>query len=229
MYGAEWLIGLGVLGLAIGLGCGYLLAARHGSAGRARQLEAQLTAARQELDDYRNEVVAQFSETARKFQTLNDSYTDLHEQLAKSSSVLCGDLTGPLLEAPSGHQDLIPAEIRDEVDALAAGANAPKAQREEVSEEIRVAEPQASAAASNSTPSDAAAGGPATGGKQAAARQSRPASSSKSAPGDAQPDPASAAPTGSAGKTGAQQRTGAEGSEAAKRTEPAQRAAGGSG
>lgn len=148
MYGAEWLIGLGVLGLAVGLGCGYFLAARRGSAGRARQLEAQLTAARQELDDYRNEVVAQFSETARKFQTLNDSYTDLHEQLARSSSVLCGDLTGPLLQAPDGHQDLIPAEIRDEVDALAAGANAPQAQREEVDEEIRVAEPEARAAAS---------------------------------------------------------------------------------
>lgn len=148
MYGAEWLIGLGVLGLAVGLGCGYFLAARRGSPGRARQLEAQLTAARQELDDYRNEVVAQFSETARKFQTLNDSYTDLHEQLAKSSSVLCGDLTGPLLQAPDGHQDLIPAEIRDEVDALAAGANAPQARKEEVAGEIRVAEPEARAAAS---------------------------------------------------------------------------------
>lgn len=157
MYGAEWLIVLGALGLAVGLGCGYLLAVRRGPGGRARQLEAQLTAARQELDDYRSEVVAQFSETARKFQNLNDAYTDLHEQLAKSSSVLCGDLTGPLLEAPSGHQDLIPAEIRGEVDALAANAHAPNPQQEEVAEEIRVAEPSANAAPSDPAPSAASA------------------------------------------------------------------------
>lgn len=125
MYGAEWLIGLGVLGLLAGVGAGYLLATRTGPGGsRARELEAQLAAARQELDDYRQQVVAEFSETARKFQTLNDSYTDLHQQLARSSQVLCGDITGPLLEAPQGHQDLIPAEIRNNVEALAAGAAA---------------------------------------------------------------------------------------------------------
>jgi hypothetical protein len=67
-------------------------------------------------------VVSQFSETARKFQTLNDSYTDLHEQLARSSQVLCGDLTGPLLQAPAGHQDLIPADVRA---GVADGSAAP--------------------------------------------------------------------------------------------------------
>lgn len=185
MYGAEWLIGLGVLGLAIGLGCGYLLAVRRGTGGRARQLEAQLTAARRELDEYRSEVVAQFSETARKFQTLNDSYTDLHEQLAKSSSVLCGDLTGPLLEAPNGHQDVIPAEIRGEVDALAAGAHAPEAQREAVSEEIRVAEPKASAGASSSASSAASASRPTAGGnaRKTGSQQASGAAESKGSDG----------------------------------------------
>ena len=113
MYGAEWLIGLGLLGLVTGLGGGYLLATRVGAgAGRLRELEAELERARRELTDYRQEVVAQFSETARKFQTLNDSYTDLHQQLARSSSILCGDVTGPLLAAPAGHQDLLPDATR---------------------------------------------------------------------------------------------------------------------
>jgi uncharacterized membrane-anchored protein YhcB (DUF1043 family) len=113
VYGAEWLIGLGLLGLVAGLGGGFLLANRAGAGGsRARELESQLESARHELESYRQEVVNQFSETARKFQTLNDSYTDLHQQLAKSSSILCGDVSGELLAAPSGHQDLIPAEIR---------------------------------------------------------------------------------------------------------------------
>ncbi|MDZ7668232.1 MAG: DUF1043 family protein [Gammaproteobacteria bacterium] len=189
-----------MLGLAVGLGCGYFMAARRGSAGRARQLEAQLTTARQELDDYRSEVVAQFSETARKFQTLNDSYTDLHEQLAKSSSVLCGDVTGPLLQAPNGHQDLIPAEIRDELDTLAAGANGPKAQKdqaqkEEVAEEIRVAEPKARAATS----------------------------------GDAKPDADSPTATNNTAPSDAKQKTEPEGPKESKGTEEARRAAGAGG
>jgi uncharacterized membrane-anchored protein YhcB (DUF1043 family) len=112
VYGAEWLIGLALLGGLAGLAGGYLLAGRNGG-NRQRELEAQLSSARRELGDYRQEVVQQFSETARKFQALNDSYTDLHEQLARSSSVLCGDISGPLLEAPAGHQDLIPAEVRE--------------------------------------------------------------------------------------------------------------------
>jgi uncharacterized membrane-anchored protein YhcB (DUF1043 family) len=133
VYGVEWLIGLGLLALAAGLGGGYLLAGRIGSgAGRVRELEAELASARQELGAYRQEVVAQFSETARKFQSLNDSYTDLHQQLAKSSSILCKDVSGPLLAAPAGHQDLIPAEVRkaDTSDGREADGEAMRAERE---------------------------------------------------------------------------------------------------
>ncbi len=113
MYGLEWLIVLGLLGLTAGGGAGFLIARRSGAGGaRVRQLEADLETARQEHADYRQEVVGQFRETARKFQTLNDSYTDLHAQLARSASVLCGDASGPLLAAPAGHQDLLPAGSR---------------------------------------------------------------------------------------------------------------------
>ena len=123
MYGLGWLIVWALLGVAGGFGIGFAVTRSRSSqaAGRTRELENELASARSELDSYRQQVVAQFSETARKFQSLNDAYTDLHQQLAKSSSILCGDGAGPLLQAPQGHQDLIPAEIRA---ALGAGADA---------------------------------------------------------------------------------------------------------
>ncbi|HEX7037983.1 MAG TPA: DUF1043 family protein [Pseudomonadales bacterium] len=134
MYGFEWLIVMTLLGLAAGAVGGYLLARQLGAGGqRLRELEEQLAAARRQYEDYRHEVVTQFSETARKFQTLNDSYTDLHRQLAKSSSILCGDVSGPLLAAPSGHQDLLtdrsrepgePAATAETADAASAAAAA---------------------------------------------------------------------------------------------------------
>ena len=119
MYGLGWLIVSALLGVAGGFGIGFAVARSRSSraAGRTRELENELASARSELDSYRQQVVAQFSETARKFQSLNDAYTDLHQQLAKSSSILCGDVAGPLLQAPQGHQDLIPAEIRAAPDA----------------------------------------------------------------------------------------------------------------
>lgn len=113
MYGAEWLIVMALLGLAAGAAGGFLLGRQLGGGQRLRELEEQLAAARRQYEDYRHEVVTQFSETARKFQTLNDSYTDLHRQLAKSSSILCGDVSGPLLAAPSGHQDLLTDRARE--------------------------------------------------------------------------------------------------------------------
>lgn len=150
----EWLIVLALIGLAAGGGIGYLLASR-GSGGK-RQLESDLQAARQELQEYRQAVVSEFSDTARKFQTLNDAYRDLHEQLARSSSTLCGDITGPLLEAPAGHQDVIPADVRERVlsaSAAAAGDSGASADPYD-DEEIRVAEPPDAVAAA-AAPADA--------------------------------------------------------------------------
>jgi uncharacterized membrane-anchored protein YhcB (DUF1043 family) len=114
VYGLEWLIVAALLGVAAGAGAGVALAARRSetAVGRARELEGQLTSARAELRQYRQEAVAQFTETARKFQSLNDAYTDLHRQLAMSSSILCGDISGPLLEPPLGHQSLLAPDPR---------------------------------------------------------------------------------------------------------------------
>lgn len=119
MYGLGWVVATGLIGVVIGLAGGWLLAGRSGRySQRVETLESELAAARRELDDYRGRVVDEYRETARKFQTLNDAYTDLHRQLAKSSSTLCGDVSGPLLAAPAGHQDLLgegpPADVEGE-------------------------------------------------------------------------------------------------------------------
>jgi len=202
VYGVEWLILLGFIGLAVGGGLGFALANR-GSAGR-KQLESDLHTARDELQQYRQAVVQEFSDTARKFQTLNDAYRDLHEQLARSSSALCGDITGPLLEAPAGHQDVIPADVREQVLSTGAAAStmaaataaadeaqgaAPAAARRSDpydDEEIRVPEPPEAAAAA-AAPADAGAtsGTPAAG---AAAGADVPGTGDETAAGPAAAD-----------------------------------------
>jgi uncharacterized protein len=122
VYGVTWLAGLTLIGMVVGLAGGWFLAVRSGRYNlRVETLEAELAAARRQLDEYRQQVVTEFSETARKFQTLNDAYTDLHRHLARSSSELCGDVSGPLLAAPQGHQDLLTAETRPDADTNGEG------------------------------------------------------------------------------------------------------------
>jgi uncharacterized membrane-anchored protein YhcB (DUF1043 family) len=108
VYGLEWLIVSALVGTTAGAVVGAALASRRSQSviGRSRDLEAQLESARAELAGYRRQVAEEFSATASKFRSLNDAYTELHQQLARSSSVLCGDAAGPLVEAPRGHSDL---------------------------------------------------------------------------------------------------------------------------
>lgn len=122
MYAVEWVIGLTLLGLVIGAAVGWFVVRRRplgdararelearaqelesrarDSEQRSRELEQELEAARHEQERYREQVVDEFSETARKFKTLNAAYGDLHRQLAVSSSALCGDMVEPRLEPP---------------------------------------------------------------------------------------------------------------------------------
>lgn len=113
MADVEWLIagGLVALGLILGLGIGLFISRK---TGKVRDLQDQLQGTQSELNEYREQVVTQFSETARKFKTLNDAYGDLHQQLAESANALCGNAAGPLLEAPAGAEKLISAETADE-------------------------------------------------------------------------------------------------------------------
>lgn len=98
MYTQEMLIGIGIAcvlgGIILGLVAGrFLLRSKH-----AATLERELGEAQAAMKEYKNEVFQQFGDTARKFDKLNESYADLHQQLATSASVLCADMPDmPLL------------------------------------------------------------------------------------------------------------------------------------
>ena len=142
MANVEWLIagGLLALGLAIGLGIGLFISRK---TGKVRDLQNQLDSTQSELDEYREQVVTQFSETAHKFKTLNDAYVDLHQQLANSASALCGNAAGPLLEAPGSVEKLIPAEAADEASTEASPEPSTEASPEASTEASPEASPEA--------------------------------------------------------------------------------------
>ena len=120
MYSLAWLVVVGVIGVVLGGWLGHLVArVRSKSAQRIQDLEAELEIARDENTEYRREVFDQFAETARKFRHLDESYQDLHRQLAESASVLCGEAAGPLLEAPIAQKSLAVAEAEDTADVVA--------------------------------------------------------------------------------------------------------------
>ena len=99
MFSLGWIIGVGIVAGVSGVGFGIWYNQRSGAIERVLELEEQLASAQRVYEDYRQEVFDQFSDTAQKFQTLNESYVDLHQHLAKSANVLCGDMAaGPLLE-----------------------------------------------------------------------------------------------------------------------------------
>ena len=69
---------------------------------QALKTEAELNETREAFEAYRKQVLEEFSETASKFKTLNTSYVDLHQQLARSANTLCGETAAnTLLEAPN--------------------------------------------------------------------------------------------------------------------------------
>ncbi|MFK8021090.1 MAG: YhcB family protein [Pseudomonadales bacterium] len=85
------------LGLLVGV-----VAGKRSAAGfkRSQQLETELSNTQLELDSYKKEVEKHFSETADAFKTMNESYATLHQKLAGGAVALCGQTTGPLLDAP---------------------------------------------------------------------------------------------------------------------------------
>lgn len=99
MFSLGWIIGVGIVTGMAGIGFGIWYNQRSGAKERVLELEEQLASAQRVHEDYRQEVFDQFSETAIKFQTLNESYVDLHQHLANSANALCGDMAaGSLLE-----------------------------------------------------------------------------------------------------------------------------------
>lgn len=143
MYELHWLIGVGVgallLGAIIGLALGRTLIRSR----KTKDLEASLETAETALRDYRAEVYDQFAETARKFETLNESYHELHRHLANSANVLLGEgISTPLLRGP--------AEAEPAEPAPASNAEAEPVP-EPVATEAAQAEPMPHAAAADAT------------------------------------------------------------------------------
>lgn len=134
MYSFEWMIGVALVALAGGLGLGALLGQSMASSRKVKSLQEELEAAREAHSDYRAEVYDQFSETARKFERLNESYRDLHQQLATSAVALLGDTAGqPLLRGPDASDQIIDADVTGipEVSAAAASENAQATEAED--------------------------------------------------------------------------------------------------
>ena len=99
MISLEWLIGAIVFTGIVGFLIGYWSTRSSGSKGEIERLESQLVETHAAFETYKKEVVEEFGETAVKFRALNEMYVDLHKQLAKSASALCGETAaGPLLE-----------------------------------------------------------------------------------------------------------------------------------
>lgn len=95
----EWVVGIAVLSLLVGFGVAWFFNRyKGGQQSRVVELEQALEASREELSSYRRDVYGQFSDTADKFRALDQSYHDLHRQLAQSAVALCGDAATPLLE-----------------------------------------------------------------------------------------------------------------------------------
>jgi uncharacterized membrane-anchored protein YhcB (DUF1043 family) len=111
----EFVVGIGVGALLLGLLIGYFLPGGNKKKARVAELETALESAQEELAEYKREVFGQFAETAEKFRALDKSYNDLHRQLATSSVALCGDAATPLLEAP-GAETLVEQKVSDSAD-----------------------------------------------------------------------------------------------------------------
>ena len=81
-------VGLFFLGVLIGA---VFHRSFQGEASKNKRLEQKLAELQDTYTKYQAEVSAHFMETAKKVQTLNNSYRDVHAQLAKGASRLCND------------------------------------------------------------------------------------------------------------------------------------------
>jgi len=108
----EMVVVVALIALVAGVALGYFRGKGQDQSERIQTLETALERARTELADYRQEVYQQFSQTAQKFRALDDSYHDLHRQLAESSQILCGDDALPLLP-DSRSAPLLDVQSRD--------------------------------------------------------------------------------------------------------------------
>lgn len=138
----ELVVGLAVAALLIGGLAGYFLRGRDSkNQEKIATLESELENSQNELSEYRQAVFQQFSDTADKFKTLDESYNALHRQLATSAVALCGDQGTPLLTGVTPDQIAdVEAEASGEVDAPQTHADtAEEGESEDVIEDVTAA------------------------------------------------------------------------------------------
>ncbi|NIR58444.1 MAG: DUF1043 family protein [Gammaproteobacteria bacterium] len=89
---ASWMWSAGFIGLALGLGAGFLLAywvlLRNK---RATELEAKLQRQRADFEAYRTRVDEHFLKTSELFQDMTERYRAVYEHLAAGAHSLCTD------------------------------------------------------------------------------------------------------------------------------------------
>ncbi len=84
----QLLAGFGLFALGIIVGMFFQRSAK-GDSRKVTRLEQKLSETEDKFTRYQADVSAHFMETARKVQTLNKSYKEVHEQLASGASKLC--------------------------------------------------------------------------------------------------------------------------------------------
>lgn len=90
--GTAWLWSAGLLGLAVGLGLGFVLAyfvlLRDK---RASQLQEELDRHRAQFETFRTQVDQHFVKTSELFQDMTERYRSIYEHLAQGAQSLCSD------------------------------------------------------------------------------------------------------------------------------------------
>jgi uncharacterized membrane-anchored protein YhcB (DUF1043 family) len=129
-YDLSWAWGIGIIGFAIGIGCGLAIGLLlRGNRRREEELEQEVTAQQRQFDAYRVQVNQHFQTTSELVQKMTDSYRDVYTHLAAGSAALCKDEVAapslefadqPVLDNPA--QDVAPdrAAAEDPADTEAA-------------------------------------------------------------------------------------------------------------
>ena len=150
---AIWLLaGLaGVVAFAAGVAFGRSASRR--TAARARELEARLGAAEEEMARYRSQVSEHFSETSTLLRDLTLQYRSVYEHLAEGARTLCPE--GVQLLAPSLAEaaqpdatSIAPAEEPAAGDGREVGRSVPAAEPDALGPLLDEAEPGWSSTAS---------------------------------------------------------------------------------
>lgn len=81
-------VGLFFLGIMVGA---FFHRSFQGESSKNKRLEQKLAELQDTYTRYQADVSAHFMETAQKVQTLNQSYRDVHAQLAKGAGTLCNE------------------------------------------------------------------------------------------------------------------------------------------